>query len=149
MSALLEELATRVVVADGATGTMLQAQDPTLLFEADAYRGYLELHGPSVQLAEALAGYWPARVPAELGVHGSDPAGLDGMLRTDYQGCRYSLGCPACPNLDDRAKIADLLRPERIGVHLPEELQLHPEQSTDAIIVRHPEASHFNAGGRS
>ncbi|MDH6435197.1 5-methyltetrahydrofolate--homocysteine methyltransferase [Streptomyces sp. SAI-144] len=119
------------------------------LFAADSYRDYLELHGLSVQLAEALAEYWHARVRAELGIAGDDPDSLDGMFRTEYQGCRYSLGYPACPDLADRAKIVDLLQPERIGVHLSEESQLHPEQSTDAIVVHHPEASYFNAGGRA
>jgi len=123
-------------------------EETAKLFEADAYRDYLELHGLSVQLAEALAEYWHARVRAELGIADGDPDSLSGMFRTEYQGCRYSLGYPACPDLEDRAKIADLLRPERIGVHLSEEFQLHPEQSTDAIVVHHPEASYFNAGGR-
>ncbi|MFD3933143.1 methionine synthase [Streptomyces sp. NPDC058614] len=118
------------------------------LFEADAYRDYLELHGLSVQLAEALAEYWHARVRSELGIAAGDPGSLDGMLRTEYQGCRYSLGYPACPDLEDRAKIAQLLEPERIGVRLSEEFQLHPEQSTDAIVLHHPEAGYFNAGGR-
>ncbi|MFG2601704.1 methionine synthase [Streptomyces sp. NPDC048462] len=118
------------------------------LFEANAYRDYLELHGLSVQLAEALAEYWHARVRTELGIAAAEPAALDGMFRTEYQGCRYSLGYPACPDLEDRAKIADLLRPERIGVVLSEEFQLHPEQSTDAIVLHHPEAGYFNAGGR-
>nr|ADE22277.1 methionine synthase [Streptomyces flavogriseus] len=117
------------------------------LFEADSYRDYLELHGLSVQLAEALAEYWHARVRTELGISQADPDSLSGMLRTEYQGCRYSLGYPACPDLEDRAKIADLLQPERIGVELSEEFQLHPEQSTDAIVLHHPEASYFNAGG--
>ncbi|MDI3390787.1 vitamin B12 dependent-methionine synthase activation domain-containing protein, partial [Streptomyces sp. B-S-A8] len=117
------------------------------LFEANSYRDYLELHGLSVQLTEALAEYWHARVRSELGISASDPAELDGMFRTEYQGCRYSLGYPACPDLEDRAKIADLLEPERIGVELSEEFQLHPEQSTDAIVIHHPEASYFNAGG--
>ncbi|WP_327304093.1 methionine synthase [Streptomyces sp. NBC_01298] len=123
-------------------------EETARLFEADAYRDYLELHGLSVQLAEALAEYWHARVRGELGIEGADPLSMEGMFRTEYQGCRYSLGYPACPELEDRAKIAELLRPERIGVHLSEEFQLHPEQSTDAIVVHHPEASYFNAGGR-
>ncbi|MER6474641.1 vitamin B12 dependent-methionine synthase activation domain-containing protein, partial [Streptomyces collinus] len=124
-------------------------EETAKLFASDAYRDYLELHGLSVQLAEALAEYWHARVRAELGIADQEPADLDGMLRTEYQGCRYSLGYPACPDLEDRAKIAELLRPERIGVHLSEEFQLHPEQSTDAIVVHHPQASYFNAGGRA
>jgi 5-methyltetrahydrofolate--homocysteine methyltransferase len=115
------------------------------LFANDAYRDYLELHGLSVQLAEALAEFWHARVRTELGIAAADPAQLAGMFRTEYQGCRYSLGYPACPDLEDRAKIADLLRPERINVKLSEEFQLHPEQSTDAIVLHHPQAGYFNA----
>ncbi|MFF7401371.1 methionine synthase [Streptomyces murinus] len=124
-------------------------EETAKLFQANAYRDYLELHGLSVQLAEALAEYWHARVRTELGVSGADPTRLAGMLRSEYQGCRYSLGYPACPDLADRAKIAVLLEPERIGVRLSEEFQLHPEQSTDAIVVHHPEATYFNAGRRS
>ncbi|MFF2306816.1 methionine synthase [Streptomyces sp. NPDC058128] len=140
----IDAVAMQVVTVGSRIG-----EETARLFAADAYRDYLELHGLSVQLAEALAEYWHARVRADWGIAGSsEPASLDGMLRTEYQGCRYSLGYPACPDLEDRAKIAALLRPERIGVELSEEYQLHPEQSTDAIVLHHPEASYFNAGGR-
>ncbi|WP_137232186.1 methionine synthase [Streptomyces sp. BPSDS2] len=115
------------------------------LFAANSYRDYLELHGLSVQLAEALAEYWHARVRSELGFGGEDPADVEDMFALKYRGARFSLGYGACPNLEDRAKIADLLQPERIGVHLSEEFQLHPEQSTDAIVIHHPEAKYFNA----
>jgi 5-methyltetrahydrofolate--homocysteine methyltransferase len=115
------------------------------LFEANAYRDYLELHGLSVQLAEALAEYWHARIREELGF-GAEDDGLGEMLsHQGYRGSRYSFGYPACPNLEDRAKVRDLLAPERINVELSEEFQLHPEQSTDAIVVHHPEAKYFNA----
>ncbi|GGR87466.1 MULTISPECIES: methionine synthase [Streptomyces] len=120
-------------------------EETAKLFEANAYRDYLELHGLSVQLAEALAEYWHARVRAELGFGGEDPADIEDMFALKYRGARFSLGYGACPDLEDRAKIADLLRPERIGVHLSEEFQLHPEQSTDAILIHHPEAKYFNA----
>ncbi|MGW1519233.1 vitamin B12 dependent-methionine synthase activation domain-containing protein, partial [Streptomyces sp. NPDC002287] len=115
------------------------------LFESDSYREYLELHGLSVQLAEALAEYWHARVRAELGFGGEDPAAIEDMFDLKYRGARFSLGYGACPDLEDRAKIATLLQPERIGVHLSEEFQLHPEQSTDALVIHHPEAKYFNA----
>jgi 5-methyltetrahydrofolate--homocysteine methyltransferase len=115
------------------------------LFAKNAYRDYLELHGLSVQLTEALAEYWHSRVRDELGF-GREDGDLDRMLRDQaYRGSRYSFGYPACPNLEDRAKLVDLLKPERIGVELSEELQLHPEQSTDALVVHHPEAKYFNA----
>ncbi|MET8447645.1 methionine synthase [Streptomyces sp. NPDC005209] len=120
-------------------------EETARLFEADSYRDYLELHGLSVQLAEALAEYWHARVRAELGFGGEDPADMEDMFALKYRGARFSLGYGACPNLEDRTKIAELLQPDRIGVHLSEEFQLHPEQSTDAIVIHHPEAKYFNA----
>ncbi|MFF7973071.1 methionine synthase [Streptomyces sp. NPDC007905] len=120
-------------------------EETAKLFESNSYRDYLELHGLSVQLAEALAEYWHARVRAELGYAGEDPADIEDMFALKYRGARFSLGYGACPDLEDRAKIAELLQPERIGVHLSEEFQLHPEQSTDAIVIHHPEAKYFNA----
>ena len=114
------------------------------LFAKNAYREYLELHGLSVQLTEALAEYWHGRVRAETGLAGFDPPDLDGILKVDYRGCRYSFGYPACPDLEDRAKVVRLLKPERIGVTLSEEFQLAPEQSTDALIAFHPEARYFS-----
>ncbi len=115
------------------------------LFAKDAFRDYLELHGLSVQLTEALAEYWHGRVREELGLAQFDPPGIDGILKVGYRGCRYSFGYPACPDLEDRAKLVRLLRPERIGVVLSEEYQLTPEQSTDALIAHHPEARYFSA----
>ncbi|MFI1729771.1 methionine synthase [Streptomyces acidicola] len=120
-------------------------EETSRLFDANAYRDYLELHGLSVQLAEALAEYWHARVRAELGFAGEDPKAIEDMFDLKYRGARFSLGYGACPDLEDRAKIAELLEPERIGVKLSEEFQLHPEQSTDAIVIHHPEAKYFNA----
>ncbi|MFF8774935.1 methionine synthase [Kitasatospora sp. NPDC015120] len=115
------------------------------LFANNSYRDYLELHGLSVQLAEALAEFWHARVRYELGFGDEDPQDVRDMFALKYRGARFSLGYGACPELEDRAKIAELLKPERIGVVLSEEFQLHPEQSTDAIVIHHPEAKYFNA----
>ena len=116
------------------------------LFGKNAYRDYLELHGLSVQLTEALAEYWHRRVREELGIAGDDSADLTDVLsHQGYRGSRYSWGYPACPDLEDQAKLVGLLRPERIGVTLSEGYQLHPEQSTSAIIVHHPQAKYFAA----
>jgi 5-methyltetrahydrofolate--homocysteine methyltransferase len=112
------------------------------LFAKDAYRDYLELHGLSVQLTEALAEYWHARVRSELGIGGDES--LADMLKVNITGCRYSFGYPACPNLEDQVQVMELLDPSRIGVTLSEEFQLHPEQATSALITHHPEAKYFN-----
>ena len=114
------------------------------LFEKNAYRDYLELHGLSVQLAEALAEFWHTRMRSELGFGGEDPDDIEDFFKLGYRGARFSLGYGACPDLEDRAKIVELLKPDRIGVGLSEEFQLVPEQSTDAIVIHHPEAKYFN-----
>ncbi|WP_116051999.1 methionine synthase [Amycolatopsis palatopharyngis] len=120
------------------------------LFEKNAYRDYLEVHGLGVQLTEALAEYWHRRVRSELRwssggtVSEEDPDEITEFFKLGYRGARFSLGYGACPDLEDRAKIVDLLQPERIGVKLSEEFQLHPEQSTDAIVTHHPQAKYFN-----
>lgn len=99
-----------------------------------------------MQLTEALAELWHSRVRDELGLGAAD-GDVNAAIRDQaYRGSRYSFGYPACPNLEDRATLVELLDPSRIGVELSEELQLHPEQSTDAIVVHHPEAKYFNAG---
>ncbi|HVT22466.1 MAG TPA: methionine synthase, partial [Mycobacteriales bacterium] len=116
------------------------------LFASDSYRDYLELHGLSVQLTEALAEFWHGRVRDELGF-GEETSGevSEVLAHQAYRGSRYSFGYPACPDLEDRAKVVELLDPARIGVTLSEEFQLAPEQATDAIVVHHPEAKYFNA----
>ena len=114
------------------------------IYAKNEYREYLELHGLSVQLTEALAEFWHARVREELGFSAEDPNEVEGLFKLDYRGARYSFGYPACPELEDRVKLVELLKPELIGVTLSEELQLHPEQSTDAMVLHHPEAKYFS-----
>ena len=129
------------VVTMGSTVSEAAAK----LFAANNYREYLELHGLSVQLTESLAEHWHARMREELAVKADDSADLQGILDQGYRGSRYSFGYPACPDLEQQVQLCELLDPARIGVELSEEFQLHPEQSTSAIIVHHPEAKYFNA----
>jgi 5-methyltetrahydrofolate--homocysteine methyltransferase len=129
------------VVTMGSTVSEAAAK----LFAENNYREYLELHGLSVQLTEALAEHWHARMREELQVKAEDSSDLQGILDQGYRGSRYSFGYPACPDLEQQVQLCELLDPGRIGVELSEEFQLHPEQSTSAIIVHHPEAKYFNA----
>ncbi|RMI32289.1 methionine synthase [Nocardia stercoris] len=120
------------------------------LFAENNYRDYLEVHGIGVQLTEALAEYWHRRIREELVLEGhsvstEDPADVSEYFKLGYRGARYSFGYGACPELEDRAKLVSLLDAGRIGVTLSEELQLHPEQSTDAFVLLHPEAKYFSA----
>lgn len=114
------------------------------LFAANNYKEYLYFHGLSVESAEALAELWHKKIREELGIAGSDAQDIRRLFSQGYQGARYSFGYPACPNLEDQAKLMQLLDGERIGVRLTDEFQLVPEQSTTAIIVHHPEARYFN-----
>jgi 5-methyltetrahydrofolate--homocysteine methyltransferase len=117
----------------------------TKLFNANLYREYLELHGLSVQLTEALTEMWHARTRDELGFSKEDNSDLKEIFNQGYRGSRYSFGYPACPDLSQQVQLLELLEPEKIGVTLSEEHQLHPEQSTTSIVLHHPEAKYFNA----
>ena len=114
------------------------------LYAADRYQDYLYWHGFGVEMAEALAEFWHRRIRQELGIDAADGASPTELIKTNYQGARYSFGYPACPNLEDQALLWQLLEPERIGVSLSDEFQMHPEQSTSALIVHHPEARYFS-----
>ncbi|MBS1717759.1 MAG: B12-binding domain-containing protein [Armatimonadetes bacterium] len=114
------------------------------LFEKGDYQDYLYVHGMGVETAEALAEYWHKMIRAELGLASEEPQDMRGLFAARYRGARYSFGYPACPNLEDQAKLFELLKPEDIGIELTDEFMLNPEQSTSAIIVTHPEAKYFN-----
>ena len=114
------------------------------LFDSNEYKEYLYFHGLSVESAEALAELWHKKVREELGIAGKDSAEIKRLFSQGYQGSRFSFGYPACPNLEDHKKLFELLKPERIGVTMTDGFMLNPEQSTDAIIIHHPEARYFN-----
>ncbi|WP_298263681.1 methionine synthase [Acidocella sp.] len=115
-----------------------------LWFEANRYQDYLYLHGISVEMAEALAEYTHKRIRAELGFAAEDDRDMDKLLSQFYRGSRYSFGYPACPKLEDQAQLLRLLGAERIGISLSDEFQLHPEQSTSAIVVLNSHAKYFS-----
>ncbi|HXX65443.1 MAG TPA: vitamin B12 dependent-methionine synthase activation domain-containing protein, partial [Bacteroidota bacterium] len=114
------------------------------LFAANNYKDYLYFHGLSVESAEALAELWHKKIREELGIAAKDAHEIKRLFAQGYQGSRYSFGYPACPNLEDQTKLFELLNAERIGVRLTDEFSLDPEQSTNAIIVHHPDARYFN-----
>lgn len=115
------------------------------LFEANRYQDYLHLHGLGVEMAEALAELWHLRIREEWGFPDEGSPTLAGLFKQHYRGGRYSWGYPACPNLEDNKKVVELLDGSRIGVEVSEGFQLHPEQTTTAIICHHPQAKYFIA----
>jgi 5-methyltetrahydrofolate--homocysteine methyltransferase len=121
------------------------SKEAARLKDANEYTQYLHLHGLGVEMAEALAELWHRRIREELGIAGEDGPSLAGLFRQQYRGGRYSWGYPACPDLMDNAKVVELLGGERIGVVVSEGFQLHPEQTTLAIVCTHPQAKYFVA----
>lgn len=113
-------------------------------FEDNRYQDYLYLHGLSVEMAEAMAEYTHKRIRAEWGFAAQDDRDIEKMLSQGYRGGRYSFGYPACPKLEDQEPLLRLLDAERIGVSISDEWQLHPEQSTSAIVLHHPRAKYFS-----
>ncbi|MBZ5655357.1 MAG: methionine synthase [Acidobacteriia bacterium] len=119
-------------------------QETQRLFENGEYTRYLYLHGLSVETAEALAEYHHKKMREELGIAGEDAPHTRDLFHQKYQGSRYSFGYPACPHLEDQAKLFALLKPEEnVGVRLTSGFLLEPEQSTSAIVVHHPAAKYF------
>lgn len=114
------------------------------LFKADNYQEYLYFYGLSVEMTEALAEYWHKRIRQQLDIAGDDATELESLFTQHYQGSRYSFGYPACPRLEDQSMLQDLLHWQDLGIELSEEFQLHPEQSTSAMILHHPAAKYFN-----
>lgn len=129
-----------MIVTIGSTATP-RIQE---IYKNNQYTDYLYLHGLSVETAEALAEYWHKRIRLELKIAEHDSPNNRDLFQQKYQGSRYSFGYPACPHLEDQKMMFDLLDPSRIGIELSDEFQLHPEQSTSAIIVHHPDAKYFS-----
>jgi 5-methyltetrahydrofolate--homocysteine methyltransferase len=115
------------------------------LFREDRYQEYLLLHGLGVEMAEALAEYWHLRIRQEWGFADQDGSKTDILVHQGYRGGRYSWGYPACPDLEDNLRVADLLGADRIGVAVSEDFQYEPEQTTSALISHHPKAKYFVA----
>ena len=131
------------IVTMGATVSEKAAE----LFAANEYQKYLELHGIGVEMAEALAEYWHHRIRSEWGFVNEDGPTIAGLFRQQYRSGRYSWGYPACPDLEDNARVAELLEAGRLGIEVSEETgwQYQPEQTTSAIICHHPKAKYFVA----
>jgi len=121
------------------------SKETARLHAENHYTDYLKLHGLGVEMAEALAEYWHHRIREEWGFAAEDGPSLTGLFRQQYRGGRYSWGYPACPDLEDNAKVVDLLGGDRVGVTVSDGFQMHPEQTTDAIICHHPQAKYFVA----
>jgi 5-methyltetrahydrofolate--homocysteine methyltransferase len=144
--ASVESGRTDVVAFHLVTMGRVASEHSATLFAANNYKDYLYFHGLGVECAEALAELWHKRIREELGIAGKDAPEIRRLFSQGYQGSRYSFGYPACPNLEDQAKLFTLLDGERIGVTLTDEFSLEPEQSTNAIIIHHPEARYFTIG---
>ncbi len=117
------------------------------LFAANKYQEYLHLHGIGVEMAEAMAEWMHHRIRSEWGFVEEDGPTLTGLFRQQYRSGRYSWGYPACPELEDNERCADLLGAEALEIEVSEETgyQFHPEQTTAAIVFHHPRAKYFVA----
>ena len=138
------ETATDVVGIFAVTMGEVVTQRAKELFEADRYQDYMFLHGLGVECAEALAEYFHREMRRELDIAQADSPTISKLFKKHYRGCRYAFGYPACPRLEDQAKLFRLLDPNRIGLYLSDQFQLEPEQSTTALVVHHPQAKYFN-----
>ena len=113
------------------------------LYDAGKYLEYNMVHGFSVELAEALAEVAHKQIRLDLNIADKEGHSLRDVRMNRYQGARYSFGYPACPDLEQSRFIFDLLKPEEFGIELSETFQIHPEQSTTALVVHHKKATYY------
>ena len=114
------------------------------IYDEGSFTRYYQVHGLGVELAEACAEMVHKQVRLDLNIVDKEKPTLSDVRMKQYQGCRYSPGYAACPDLSMNRDIFDLLKPEDYGIELSETFQIHPEQSTVAIIVPNKEAKYFN-----
>ena len=125
-SGQVDVVALQVVTMGQAASAAIQR-----LQQAGGYAEAYFTHGLAVEMAEGLAEYTNRLIRKELG--------LDGQ-----RGRRYSWGYQAIPDLEDHARVLQLLPTQQtIGVSLTEAYQFDPEQTTAAIVVHHPQATYF------
>jgi len=114
------------------------------LYKESKFAEYYQVHGLGVELAEALAEVIHKQVRLDLDIVPKEGHTLNDVQMKQYVGCRYSPGYAACPDLEMSKDIFDLLKPEEFGIELSETFQIHPEQSTCAIVVPHKKANYYN-----
>ena len=114
------------------------------IYEAGNYTEYYQFHGLGVELAEALAEIAHKQIRLDLNIAKDEGNTLADVRMNKYQGSRYSFGYAACPDLELNRPLFNLLKPEEFGIELSETFQIHPEQSTSALVVYHPNATYYN-----
>ena len=115
-----------------------------LIYDDGKYTEYYQFHGLGVELAEALAEIAHKQIRLDLNISEGEGSKLSDVQMNKYQGSRYSFGYAACPDLELNRPLFDLLKPEEFGIELSETFQIHPEQSTSALVVYHPNATYYN-----
>ncbi len=114
------------------------------IYKKGEFTKYHLVHGLGVELAEACAELVHKQIRLDLNIVDDEKPTLKDVRMKQYQGCRYSPGYASCPDLVQNRTIFDLLKPEDFGIELSETFQIHPEQSTCAIVVPNSEAKYFN-----
>ncbi|MFK5938391.1 MAG: methionine synthase [Sulfurimonas sp.] len=115
-----------------------------LIYDEGNYTEYYQFHGLGVELAEALAEIAHKQIRLDLNISEGEGSKLSDVQMNKYQGSRYSFGYAACPDLELNRPLFNLLKPEEFGIELSETFQIHPEQSTSALVVYHPNATYYN-----
>ena len=96
-------------------------------------------HGLFTELTESLAEYTHRLIRKELNLIDKSSDTPENAVAGKYRSKRFSFGYPLCPDIENNTVIANMLQSERIGVTLSQSNQMHPEYSTSAFIIHHPD----------
>lgn len=115
--------------------------------EAKEAGEYLDSHmiqAVALEIAEAFAERVHQMMRDKWGFSDSPDFTMKERFSARYQGVRVSFGYPACPNLEDQAKLFGLIDPGKIGIQLTDEYMMEPEASVSAMVFAHPEGRYFS-----
>lgn len=102
------------------------------------------IQAAALELAEGFAERVHQIMRDQWGIPDPVDFTMEDRFSAKYHGIRVSFGYPACPDLEDQAKLFRLLQPEKIGVELTDEYMMEPEASVSAMVFSHPEGRYFS-----
>ncbi len=133
----------RDTIAMFAMSSGYQVREVSEKFKRDGdFFRFHALQALAVEAAEALAEMVHQHIRKGWGI--LEDLSFKDLIQTRYQGIRLSFGYPACPNLDDQAKLFQLIKPEKVGIQLTENMMMEPEGSVSAVVFSHPAGKYFS-----
>lgn len=99
----------------------------------------------NLSLAEALSEYVHKLIRKDMQIDEKVELDWQQIQLQKYQGCRYSFGYPACPDLSYQVPLFEILNvSQNIDITLSDNFMMNPEGSVSALVFSNKKAFYFN-----